>query len=90
MRPVNSNTPSYQPGEVPSTLPPELQRYLREEQAKLKAAIDAVAEGFAPVVYTLPPKPREGMVRNFAADVIAAASVAGIYRFDGSAWVFLG
>lgn len=89
MRPTNSNTQAYQPGEPPSD-PAQLPRYLREEFIKIKAAIDAVSEGFAPVVNALPAKPRTGMVRNFAANVISGTSAAGIYRYDGAAWVLLG
>lgn len=89
MRPTNSNTTSYQPGEPPSDLA-QLQRFLREELRKLKAALDAVADGFAPVVYAYPPKPRIGMVRNFDGTTINPGSGAGMYRYDGSAWKFLG
>lgn len=89
MRPTNSNTTNYQPGEPPSD-PAQLQRFLREELRKLKAALDAVADGFAPVVYAYPPKPRIGMVRNFDGTTINPGSGAGMYRYDGSAWKFLG
>lgn len=89
MRPINSSTTSYQPGEPPSD-PAQLQRFLREELRKLKAALDAVADGFAPVVYAYPPKPRIGMVRNFDGTTINPGSGAGMYRYDGSAWKFLG
>lgn len=89
MRPINSNTPSYQPGDVP-TDQAQLPRFLREETMKLKAAIDAVAEGFAPVVYAYPAKPRAGMVRNFDGVQVNPGSGAGLYRYTGSAWAFLG
>lgn len=89
MRPTNSNTTSYQPGD-----PPEdaslMQRFLREELRKLKAAIDAVADGFAPVVYAYPAKPRAGMVRNFDGTTVNPGSGAGLYRYDGTTWKFLG
>lgn len=89
MRPTNIGTTSYQPGEVPADVA-QLQRFLREELQKLKAAIDAVAEGFAPVVYAYPPKPRAGMVRNFDGVAANPGSGAGLYRFDGATWIFLG
>lgn len=89
MRPTNSSTASYQPADPPSD-PAQLQRFLREELLKLKTAIDAVADGFAPVVYAYPPKPRTGMLRNFDGTTVNPGSGAGLYRFNGVAWVFLG
>lgn len=89
MKPTNSAASSYQPADPP-TDPAQLQNYLRAELAKLKAAIDAVAEGFAPVVYAYPAKPREGMLRNFDGTSVNPGSGAGLYRYNGAAWVFLG
>lgn len=89
MRPNNNQASTYQPGDVPSD-PAQLPRYLREEILKLKAAIDAVADGFLPVVYAYPDKPRTGMLRNFDGTVINPGSGAGLYRFDGVNWNFLG
>lgn len=89
MRPTSSAAQTYQPGDPPAD-PAAIQRFLREELAKLKAAIDAVSEGFLPVTYALPAKPREGMLRNFVADVVGMGSSPGLYRFDGSTWVFVG
>lgn len=89
MRPTSTANLSYQPGDPPAN-PADLQRFLREELAKLKAAIDTVSDGFLPVVYVLPAKPRTGMLRNFVADVVGVGSAAGMYRFDGTTWVFIG
>lgn len=89
MRPTNSNTTNYQPGEVPSDVA-AIPRFLREEMAKIKAAIDAVADGFAPVVYSPPAKPREGMFRNADGVQWNPGSGPGLYRFDGVSWQFLG
>lgn len=89
MRPTNSAIQNYQPGDPPSD-PAQLQRFLREELVKLKAAIDAVSEGFAPVVYAYPPKPRAGMIRNFDGVTVNPGSGAGLYRYTGAAWAFLG
>lgn len=89
MKPLTTNAAAYNPGDAP-TDPAQLARWWREESAKLKAAIDAVAEGFAPVVYAYPAKPRAGMLRNFDGTIIDPGSGAGIYRFDGVNWQFLG
>lgn len=89
MRPANSSSGSYQPSDPPAD-PAQLQRFLREELGRLKAAIDAVADGFAPVVYAPPAKPRTGMLRNADGTQWNPGSGAGLYRFDGSAWNFLG
>lgn len=89
MRPNNNNAATYQPGEPPND-PSLLPRFLNEELTKLKAALDAIADGFAPVVYAYPAKPRAGMLRNFDGVTINPGSGAGLYRFDGSSWIFLG
>jgi len=89
MRPTNSNTISYQPGNPPAD-PTQLQRYIAEEQLKIKAVIDALAEGFLPVVYSYPAKPRVGMLRNFDGVQCNPGSGEGLYRYDGTAWKFLG
>lgn len=89
MRPTNSNTTGYQPGDPP-TDPAQLQRFLREELLKLKTAMDALANGFAPVVYAAPAKPRAGMLRNFDGVQYNPGSGAGLYRYDGTKWNFLG
>lgn len=89
MRPTNSSSNSYQPGEPPAD-PAQLQRFLREELTRLKAAIDAVADGFDPVVYAPPAKPRAGMRRYADGTQWNPGSGAGLYRYDGTAWQFLG
>lgn len=89
MRPANSNAHAYTPADPPSD-PSQLPRYLREEFAKMKAAIDALAEGFDPVVYAYPAKPRAGMRRNFDGMQCNPGSGPGLYRYDGSNWIFLG
>ena len=90
MRPTNNSTTSgYQPGDPPADLA-QLQRYLREESLKVKAALDAVAEGFAPVVYAAPAKPRDGMYRNADGTQWNPGSGAGLYRYGAGKWNFLG
>lgn len=89
MRPTNSSTTGYQPGDPPAD-PAQLQRFLREELLKIKAAYDALADGFLPVVYAPPAKPRAGMLRNADGVQFNPGSGAGIYRHDGTTWKFLG
>lgn len=89
MRPTNSNTIAYQPGDPPADVA-QLQRFLREELTRLKAAIDAVSEGFLPVVYAPPPKPREGMLRNADGVNWNPGSGAGLYVYRGTTWALLG
>lgn len=89
MRPTNSGTTGYQPGDPPADVA-QLQRFLREELRRLKAAIDALADGFDPVVYAPPARPRQGMRRYADGTQWNPGSGAGLYRYDGSAWRFLG
>lgn len=88
MRPTSGSV-SYQPGEPPSD-PTAVPKFLREELSKLKAALDAVADGFAPVVYAYPAKPSAGMLRNFDGTSVNPGSGAGLYRYNGTTWQFLG
>jgi hypothetical protein len=89
MKPTNSNTASYQPGDPPDD-PAQMPRFMREELAKLKAAYDALAAGFDTVVYAAPPKPRAGMRRNADGVQWNPGSGGGLYRYDGTTWRFLG
>lgn len=89
MRPTNSSTSSYQPGDPPAD-PMQLQRFLREELAKWKAAHDALADGFLPVTYAAPAKPRDGMLRNADGVQFNPGSGPGLYRYGAGAWHFLG
>lgn len=89
MRTPSTNAISYQPGDPPADVA-QLQRFLREEQLKLKAAIDALADGFAPVVHAYPPKPRDGMIRNFDGTQVNPGSGAGLYRYGNNTWNYLG
>lgn len=90
MRPTSSSTINYQPGDPPAEAA-QMQRFLREELQKLKAAIDAVAAGQVDRIYTLPAKPRDGMVR-YLDGTIAPGGVRGVYFYDitAAAWKLLG
>lgn len=89
MRTTSTSSISYQPGDPPADLA-QLQRYLREEQLKLKAALDALADGFAPVVYAAPARPRDGMYRNADGNQWNPGSGAGLYRYGAGTWHYLG
>lgn len=80
---------SYQPADPPSD-PAQLQRFLREELNRLQAAINAVADGFLPVVYAPPDKPRDGAIRNADGSSWNPGSGPGLYRFGAGTWHFLG
>jgi hypothetical protein len=89
MRPTNSSMTSYQPGDPPAD-PALMQRFLREELARWKAAYEALADGFLPVVYAAPAKPRDGMLRNADGVQWNPGSGAGLYRYGAGTWHFLG
>ncbi|MDY0974990.1 hypothetical protein SOM61_08450 [Massilia sp. CFBP9012] len=89
MRTPSTNAVSYQPGDPPAD-PAQMQRFLREEQLKWKAALDALADGFAPVVYAPPAKPRDGMLRNADGTQWNPGSGAGLYRYGNNSWNYLG
>lgn len=89
MRPTNSSTISYQPGDPPGD-PALFPRFWREEQIKIAAALAALAEGFLPVVYAPPEKPRDGMLRNADGTEWNPGSGAGLYRYGAGAWHYLG
>ena len=88
---ISNSGIDYQPGDPPSD-PAQLQRFLREELTKLKAAHDALAAGFDPVTYEAPTKPRVGMRRYADGTQWNPGSGRGLYRYDGQAvaWKFLG
>jgi hypothetical protein len=57
----------------------------------IQRTFQRVAEAFKTihdydVLEALPDKPREGMTRYFAADVVSGGSTKGLYCYDGSAW----
>jgi hypothetical protein len=91
MRPTNSSTNGYQPGDPPSD-PAQLQRFLREELLKLKAAYDALAAGHLDKSFAPPTKPRDGDIRY--ADGVQwkpnGTGGPGIWYFNGTNWIQLG
>jgi hypothetical protein len=82
MRPTNSSTISYQPGEPPSD-PAQMPRYLREMEIRIAATFAAQAAGHLDRLYVLPAKPRDGDVR-YLDGTIAPGGVRGIYFYDAT------
>lgn len=89
MRPSNSNSFSYQAGDPPSD-PAGLQKFLREELAKIAATFNALAAGHLDKTYVAPTKPRDGDVRYADGTSWNPASGAGVYYFNGTIWKLLG
>ncbi len=85
MRPANSSAAVYVPGEPPSD-PAQLQRFLQEEFAKLASIMALQAEGFDPVTYVAPAKPRKGMRRYADGTSWNPGAGEGLYTFDGVTW----
>ena len=86
MRPAGGASPRYVAGNVPASAD-ALSGFLREELAKLHAALDALADGHLEQISVAPAKPREGMIRCAAPGVLGAAG--GFYGYYGG-WNFLG
>lgn len=79
----------YAPDQVPSD-PKELARYLDTELNKIAAVLTLLAAGHIDKVYVEPAKPRDGDIRNADGTQWNPGSGEGIYRYNGSAWIFLG
>ncbi len=89
MRSPNLGSIIYTPNEPPSA-PEDMQRYLREEFNRIAAAISLLALGHLDVVYVAPLKPRTGDLRNADGTSWNPGSGAGVYRYNGTTWNFLG
>ena len=83
-----ANAAAYAPNDPPAD-PAQLQRYLREEFAKIAAAVLTLAAGHLDVTFVAPPKPRQGDLR--IADGVSwnPSGGFGYYAFNGSAWVLI-
>jgi hypothetical protein len=88
MRTPNLGSTSYVPADPPAD-PAQLQRYLREEMAKISAAIQALAAGHLDKQNVAPAKPRDGDIRY--ADGVnwnPGAGGKGIYMFS-TVWTLI-
>lgn len=77
----------YAPGPVPPT---NLGAYVRQELEKLKNELQPQKTLQLEVSYAEPTKPRAGMLAIADGTSWNPGSGAGLYRHDGSAWVFIG
>ena len=93
MQPINNNSVFYAAGPVPDpnkTSAKDLQLYLVNEFSAIQAAIGLLAAGHLDKSYAAPTKPRDGDFRYADGTSWNPGSGAGFYRYNGSAWVFLG
>jgi hypothetical protein len=88
MRPANSNAISYSPGDPPID-PGQLQRFLREELAKISASISALAAGHLDKTTEAPAKQRDGDIRYADGANWDPGGGKGLYMFNGSIWTLI-
>ena len=86
---ANTNSIGYAPGPIPTDAA-EFPIYLRDELQRIQAAITALALGHLDIAYGAPTKPRAGDIRYADGTTWNPGSGAGIYRYTGSAWAFVG
>lgn len=89
MRQTSIKSANYTPGDPPAD-PQQLQRFLRQELATLKAVIDALAEGHMDLVTTPPEKPREGDFRFADGANWNPGGGKGAYIYYDETWNQLG
>lgn len=89
MRIPNLGSVSYNPNQVPDD-PAAIPMFLYEELAYIAAQIRLLADGQIDVTHVAPDKPRDGMLRNADGTDWNPGSGAGLYRYGGGVWNFLG
>lgn len=89
MRTPNLGSISYSPNQVPDD-PAALPMFLREELAYIAAQIRLLALGHIDVQYAEDTKPRRGDIRYADGAAWNPGSGEGLYRYNGTTWVFLG
>lgn len=80
---------NYAPSPVPQSID-DLPIYLSNELEKISTVISALTQGHLDVSYSAPSKPRKGDIRYADGTSWNPGSGQGIYRYTGSAWVFVG
>lgn len=81
---------SYVVGQVPEE-PERISRFLRDELMKIQSAIASINQNSNFQVNTsAPDKPRKGDVAYADGTLWNPSSGEGLYRFNGTSWVFLG
>lgn len=84
----NSKSIQYAPADPPAD-PAQLQRYLREEIAKISVAIDLLAAGHLDKTTVAPTKPRDGDIRYADGTNWNPGAGKGLYMHNGSVWTLI-
>lgn len=79
---------TYTPLQAPPSTPAETARWALDELARVAAALALVQE-FDPL-HTAPLKPRRGLVVYADGTDWDPGSGEGLYRYNGTVWVFVG
>lgn len=87
MRTPNLGTSIYNPGDPPAD-PAQLQRYLREHNAMLAAALTALAAGHIDKLNVAPAKPRDGDMRYADGVNWNPGGGKGLYMYS-NAWTLV-
>ena len=87
MRTTSIASAFYAPNDPPED-PKQLQRYLREEVAKLSSVIAALAAGHLDATHVAPAKPRSGDERYADGTNWNPNSGQGYYFYDGTSWAW--
>lgn len=86
VRTPNIGSILYSPNDAPAD-PEQLQRFLREELAKVSAAIGSLAAGHLDKLNVAPAKPRDGDIRYASgAPNWDPGSGKGLYIHNGTVW----
>lgn len=88
MRTTNINSYGYVPNSPPSDSK-DIGVYVYNELVRIAGVLSLVAAGHLDKSYAAPSKPRDGDVRYADGTSWNPGSGAGIYYYNGSAWVKL-
>jgi hypothetical protein len=89
MKPTSGREYGYTPNTPPDD-PAQLKRYLQDELARIAQTLQAQSDGQLEVSTVEPTKPRRGYYRYADGTMWNPGNGEGMYRFDGTAWIFLG
>lgn len=88
MRPANTSSVQYNPGDPPIDAV-QLQIFLREELAKISATFGLLAAGHIDQTYVAPAKPRDGDIRYADGTSWMPSGGKGLYMHNGSVWTLI-
>lgn len=89
MKPVSGHSLGYMPNTPPDD-PAQIKRYLQDEFSRIAQAIQPQSVAHLNVTTVSPAKPRRGDYSYADGTMWNPGSGEGMYRFNGSAWIFLG